>query len=308
MRVLVAGGTGFLGRHISAALLADGHEVSVLGRDPRKVPRIPQLAGATGVYGDVTDPYSLKGALDGHDAVAVAVQFPNYPMELPRKGLTFDRYDRLGTQYLAEEAVRAGVPRFFYVSGAGVHPQSDKPWYRAKGRAEEIIRTSGLTYSILRPSWAYGPEDKALNKFVNIARLSPVVPIPTRFEGTTPVIQKIQPVSCDDIGLAASRIFSSDEAWGRVLEIGCREVMTMPEVVRTMLDVLGKKRALVPVPTALMKVATAPLVITPKPPLTPGAVDFAVQDGLVDTSELETVLGMEPVPLREGLSRYLGRG
>ena len=307
MKILVAGGTGFLGRHISKALLADGHEVSVLGRDPRKVPRIPQLAGATGVYGDVTDPYSLKGALDGHDAVVVAVQFPNYPMELPRKGLTFDRYDRLGTQYLVDEAARAGVSRFFYVSGAGVHPQSDKPWYRAKGRAEEIIEASGLRYSILRPSWAYGPEDKALNKFVKIARLSPVVPIPTRFDGAKRIDQKIQPVSCDDIGLAAARIFATDDAWGRVLELGSSEVMTMPEVVRTMLEVLGKKRALVPVPTALMKVATAPLVLTPKPPLTPSAVDFAVQDGLVDTSELQAVLGIDPVPLREGLSRYLGR-
>ena len=306
MRVLVAGGTGFLGRHISKALLADGHEVTVLGRDPRKVGRIPQLSGATGVYGDVTDPYSLKGALHDHDAVAVAIQFPNYPMELPRKGLTFDRYDRQGTQYLADEAVRAGVPRFFYVSGAGVHPQSVKAWYRAKGRAEEIIKASGLTYSILRPSWAYGPEDKALNKFVKIARLSPVVPIPTRFQGLTAVPQKIQPVSVDDIGLAAARIFSKDDAWDRTFEIGSADVMTMPEVVKTMLDVMKKKRVLVPVPTALMKAATAPLVLTPKPPLTPSGVDFAVQDGLVDATDVRTVLGVEPVSLREGLSRYLG--
>jgi hypothetical protein len=54
-----------------------------------------------------------------------------------------------------------------------------------------------------------------------------------------------------------------------------------------------------------MKVATAPLTLLPKPPLTPGAVDFAVQDGLADLTELRSVLGIEPVSLREGLSRYL---
>lgn len=306
MRIVVAGGTGFLGRHISGALLRDGHEVAVLGRDPRKVARIQALSGATGIYGDVTDPYSLKGTLDGYDAVAVAIQFPNYPMEVPRKGLTFDRYDRQGTAYLVEETQRAGVGRFFYVSGVNVDPHSDRSWYRAKGRAEEIIRSSGLRYSIVRPSWAYGPEDKALNKFVKIARLSPIVPVPTRFEGTRRVAQRIQPVSIDDIATATSRIFSGDDAWDRTIEIGGPEAMTMPQVIRTMLAVMGKKRVLVPVPTAVMKVATALLTVLSKPPLTPGGVDFAVQDGLADLTALREVLGVEPVPLRVGLANYLG--
>ena len=305
MRIVVAGGTGFLGRHIAKALVSDGHDVAILSRDPRKISRVPQLAGLTGIYGDVTDPYSLKGTLEGFDAVAVAIQFPNYPMEIPRKGLTFDRYDRQGTTYLLEEAERANVARFFYVSGAGVHPQSDEPWYRAKGRAEETIRSAAIKHTILRPSWAYGPEDKALNKFVKIARISPVVPVPTRFEGTRAMAQRIQPVSVDDVALAAARIFASDEAWGRTFEIGGPEVMTMPQVIRTMLDVLGKRRVLVPVPTALMKIATAPLVLLPKPPLTPGGVEFAVQDGLVDISELRAVLAIEPIPLHLGLARYL---
>ena len=306
MNVLVAGGTGFLGRHISKALMQDGHQVAVLGRDPRKVSRIPQLAGAEGVYGDVTDPYSLKGTMDGRDAVVVAIQFPNYPMESPRRGLTFDRYDRQGTTYLLQEAERSSVERFVYVSGVGVDPNSDRSWYRAKGRAEETIREAGVKHSILRPSWAYGPEDKALNKFVTIARRSPVVPIPTRMDGLRFAAQKIQPVSCDDVALAIARIFQTEAAWGRTLEIGSREVLTMPEVVRTMLDVMGKRRVLVPAPAPLMKIATAPLTLLPKPPLSPGAVEFAVQDGLADPTELVELLGFEPVSLRTGLARYLG--
>jgi NADH dehydrogenase len=283
----------------------DGHEVAVMGRDPRKVASIPELAGATGVFGDVTDPYSLKGTLDGYEAIVVAIQFPNYPMEQPRKNLTFDRYDREGTEHLLEEAQRSSVERFVYVSGVNVDPASPQPWYRAKGKAERSIKGSGIGHAILRPSWAYGPGDKALNKFVSIAKLSPVVPIPTRFAGTTQMVQRIQPVASDDIALAISRIFSTDDAWGRVIEIGGPEAMTMPEVVRTMLDVMGKKRLLLPMPTALMKLATAPLTLLPKPPLTPGAVDFAVQDGLADLTELRSLLGIEPVPLRDGLSRYL---
>jgi uncharacterized protein YbjT (DUF2867 family) len=300
VKVVVAGGTGFLGRHISRALMDSGHEVTVLGRDPNKVSGIPQLAGANATRGDVTDPDSLRGTLEGADAVAVAVQFPNYPIEQPRKGLTFDRFDRQGTENLLAEARRSGVDRFFYLSGAAVTPTSDKSWYRAKGLAEEAIKRSGITFAILRPSWAYGPEDKALNKFAAIARFSPVVPKP----GVKP--QRVQPVYYGDIALAVQRIFERDDAWGRVLEIG-GPVMTMDEIVHTMLDVMGKSRLVIPVPAALVKLATAPLVLLPTPPMSPGGVEFAIQEGLVDTTEMERVLDVHPIDLRTGLSRYMRR-
>ena len=301
MKVVVAGGTGFLGRHISKGLIEDGHSVTVLGRNPDKVSAIPQLIGADSVRGDITEASSLIGTLEGADAIVYAVGFPNYPMENPRKGLTFDRYERGGVGNLLAEAQRAGVERFFYLSGAGVDPNSPKPWYRAKGLAEDAIRTGGISYSILRPSWAYGPEDKALNKFVGIARISPIVPKPAPVGRP----QRVQPVSFEDIKRAARRIFATDDAWNRVFEIGSREVMTMTEVVKTMLRVLGKKRLVVPVPAPLLKVLTAPLNLLPSPPLNPGGVEFAIQDGLVDISDLERILDVHPMPLQEGLARYL---
>jgi NADH dehydrogenase len=299
MKVVVAGGTGFLGRHISRSLMDGGHEVTVMGRDPNKVSRIPQLAGANATRGDVTDPASLRGTTEGADAVVFSVGFPNYPIEQPRKGLTFDRFDRQGTENLLAEAQRSGVERFFYLSGAAVDPDSDKSWYRAKGRAEEAIKTGGISYAILRPSWAYGPEDKALNKFVSIARFSPIVPKPGVKK------QRVQPVYCGDIALAAQRIFERDDAWDRTLEIG-GPVMTMDEIVRTMLDVMGKRRLVVPVPAPLLKLLTAPLNVLPTPPMNPGGIDFAVQEGLVDTTEMEQVLDVHPITLRQGLSHYLG--
>lgn len=302
MKVVVAGGTGFLGRHMCRGLIEAGHEVTVLGRSPDKVGAIPQLIGANAAHGDVTEPVSLQGRLDGADACAYAVGFPNYPMENPRKGLTFDRYERGGVGNLLAEAERAGVERFFYLSGARVDPRSPKSWLRAKGLAEEAIKASGIPYSILRPSWVYGPEDKALNKFVTIARFSPIVPKPAPLGRP----QRIQPVSYEDVKLAVRRIFEKDDAWGRVFEIGSREVMTMDQVIKTMLRVLGKKRLIVPVPAPLLKLATAPLGLLPAPPLNPLGVEFATQDGIVDISELERVLEVHPMSLEQGLSRYLG--
>jgi NADH dehydrogenase len=299
VRIAVAGGTGFLGRHISRALLDADHEVTVLSRTPDKVATIAALEGAGAAHADVTDPSSLHEPLRGHEAVVNCAQFPNHPVEVRRKGLTYDRYDRQGTENLVAAALAIGVPRFVYVSGAGADVSSAKTWYRAKGFAEDAIKRSGLEFSILRPSWAYGPEDRALNKFVLIAKLSPVIPIP----GVRP--QLIQPVHVDDIAMAVGRIFERDLAWGRIFEIGSDEVMTMRQVVRTMLAVLGKRRALLPIPLALAKMGSAPLKLLPSPPMTPQGIDFAAQNGLVDIKEMKEVLGVDPVPLAAGLARYL---
>lgn len=300
MKVVVTGGTGFLGRHISRALLDDGHGVTVLSRDPGKVSRIPELGGADATKADATEPATLRGRFEDADAVVQATQLPNYPMEVPRRDLTFDVYDRQATVNVLQEAQRAGVGRFVYMSGAGADPVSEKTWYRAKGAAEVAIRQSGIGHAIVRPSWAYGPQDKALNRFAQIARLSPVVPQP----GTSP--QRIQPIYVKDVALSVARVFQR-EAWNDVYEIGSREVLTMTEVIETMLDVMGKKRPVVQVPSGLLKLATTPLKMLPKPPMTPAGIDFATQDGLVDITKMVEVLGVEPVPLREGLQRYLTR-
>jgi NADH dehydrogenase len=298
VNVVVAGGTGFLGRHISRALMDAGHDVTVMTRNPGSVASIPELAGAGAVRADVTDPRSLSGTLRGADAVVGAVQFPNHPVEVPRKGLTYDRYDREGTENLLAEASAAGVGHYLYISGANVDPRSDKPWYRAKGRAEESIRASGLKWAILRPSWAYGPEDRALNKFVTIARFSPVVPQ----LGTAP--QRVQPVWVGDIALAACRVFERD-AWGEVYEIGGPDAMTMNEIIHTLLDVMGRRRGILPLPAWLAKAGTAPLRLLPSPPMTPQGIEFAIQEGLVDTTALTERLGVHPIRLRDGLARYL---
>lgn len=299
MNVVVAGGTGFIGRHVAKALIDGGHRVTVMSRNPGSVARVPELAGAATVRGDVTDPRTLTGTLDGVEAVVGCVQFPSHPVEVPRKGLTYDRYDRQGTENLVAEAVDAGVRRFFYMSGAGADPRSPVVWYRAKGRAEETVSASGLEWAALRPSWAYGPEDRALNKFAFMARYLPVV----LQVGVEP--QRVQPVWVGDIALAVRRAFERDDAWGTAYEIGGPDVLTMNEIIHTMLDVMGVRRLVVPVPKWLAKAGTMPLRLLPNPPMTPQGIEFATQPGIVDNRLLHERLDVRTIGLREGLARYL---
>jgi uncharacterized protein YbjT (DUF2867 family) len=297
-----------VGRHIARSLLDGGHQVTVLGRSPAKAASIPMLQGANATRGDITDAASLYGTLDGADGVIVAVQFPGYPAEAPRAGLTFDRYDRQGTENMIAEATRAGVERYAYISGANSVSTAKENWYRAKGRAEETIRASGLRYFILRPSWAYGPGDRALNTYVAMARFSPAIPMVIRMQGKRLLSQRIQPVFIEDVALAVRRAFEREDAWNHSFEIGGPDVMTMRQVIETLLAVSGKKRLILPVPDVVAKMGVAPLGLLPRPPMTPTAIDFVTQDGVVDITELERVLDVHPLPLREGLSRYIGRG
>ncbi len=81
--------------------------------------------------------------------------------------------------------------------------------------------------------------------------------------------------------------------------------MSMTEVIHTMAEMMGKRRLVIPVPLPLAKLGTAPLVLLPTPPMTPGGVEFAAQDGIVDATLTREVLDIHPLTFREGLARYL---
>lgn len=306
MRVLVNGGTGFVGSAIVRALLADpsAPEVRVLTRDPaRHRGRFPTNVHL--VTGDVLRPHTLPTAFAGVQCVVNAVQFPGYPVEAPKRGLTFDRYDRVGTEEQVRIAREAGVPRFVYVSGVGADPAGDKPWYRAKGLAEAAIRRAGLSWTIVRPSWAYGPDDNSLNRFATIARRAPVMPVVG--DGR----QRLMPVHVDDVARVvadAALQGAGGSTDGRVLEVGGPETLTMDQVVATMLRAMGLNRRLVHVPERLPRLGGAVLAaVLPRPPLNAPAVDFLTADALADLTALRETLDVPLRTLREGLS-YLSPG
>jgi len=139
--VVVAGGSGFIGRAIVRRLAAmAGIKVRVLGRDPARAREKFGSIDAEFVRGEVTDPSTLTDAMAGARAAVTAVQFDGYPIENPRRGFTFERVDFGGTVALLGAAKEAGTERFIYISGAAADENSIHPGFRAKGRAERAIR------------------------------------------------------------------------------------------------------------------------------------------------------------------------
>jgi NADH dehydrogenase len=298
--VAVAGGTGFVGGGIAAELHRRGDRVVVLSHRGESA-RGPLPDDVEIRTADVTDPASLEPALLGVDALVIALAFPNSPMESPRKGHTFEAVDAQGSEHLVAAAKAAGVERLVYISGAGAAPDARRHWFRAKWRAEEAVRSSGLTFTIIRPTWIFGPRDVSLNRFLGFARRLPFVPL-TNNGG-----QLLAPVFMDDVARLAADALGDPAARDQVFELGGPETMTMREIIRRALRVAGVRRPILPGPTPLLKLAAWPLSFLPTPPLTPSAVDFINQPATVDLAPLLERMPRRLTPFEDGLATYLGQ-
>jgi NADH dehydrogenase len=300
--VAVAGGTGFVGRAIVRELAARGSRVIVLSHRSSAT-----AAGQTGTtdrsiefrQADVTRPDVQASALAGADTLVICLAFRNSPIEAPRRGQTFERVDAGGTEALVAAARTAGIRRLVYISGAGAAPDAPRHWFRAKWRAEEAIRGSGIVYTIFRPSWIYGPGDRSLNRFLGFTRWLPFVPQIGNGR------QILAPVFVDDMGALVGDALVTPAAANATLEVGGPETLTMDAVIREALLISHKRRPIIHAPVVLIKLLTRPLTLLPSPPMTPAAIDFVVQSAPVDTGPLTAALPRHLTPLAEGLASYL---
>ena len=297
---LVAGGTGFIGSAIVAELLNRGEEVAVLGRSEEKIrkrwgDRVEARAA------DVSHPETLAGAYTRVDTAINAVQFPSSPIEVPRKGWTFEEVDYKGTRHQVDAAKAAGVKRFVYLSGVGAAPGAEKHWFRYKWMAEQHLQQSGLEWTIVRPTWVFGPDDHALNRLIGFSNFLPFVPM--FGDGK----QDMQPVFVEDVGRVVVDAATSQEAAGEIFELGGPQVMSMNEVLQTALDVMGRKRFILHQPVFVGKLAGTAAGVLPNPPLSADAVDFISEPAVADNVNLARILHPRLTLLRDGLERYLGR-
>jgi uncharacterized protein YbjT (DUF2867 family) len=293
MKVLVTGGTGFVGPKVVHALRAEQYEVRAL---VRRVERGRQL-GAWGVelaVGDVTDPARVRAAMTGCTHVVHLVAI------IRGRPSDFRRVMVDGLRNVLEAARDANVERFVLMSalGTGEATKETVPYFGAKWQMERDVKASGLEHVIFRPSFVFGRDGGALPTFVRQVRVSPVVTV------IGPGRQRSQPIWVDDVAAYFARGLVAPEAASRTFELGGPEQVSWDELYLRIVKVLRKRRRIVHVPTGVARAGATLTGWIPGAPLTADQVTMLEgPDNIVSNTEAVETFRLPLVPLDEQIRR-----
>ncbi len=294
--ILVTGGTGFVGGHLIRRLRGKNIPVRALVRAPEKAASLKKL-GVEVVKGDVSDRESLDAAAAGVERVVHLVGIIQ-----EAAGQTFKGIHVEGTRTVLAAAKKAGVRHFFHQSALGTRPNAASEYHRTKWEAEELVRESGIPYTILRPSLIYGPGDKFTLRLADMLRLSPVLPVIG--SGTS----KVQPIYIDDVVSCIEKAVAGDAHLNEIYEIGGPEQLTYEEVTKAIAQALGIRRPKMNVPMLFMKPMAKVLeTILPTPPVTTDQLIMLQEDNVCTLKDIRDAFGIEPVAFAEGLRRFMGK-
>lgn len=300
--VTVFGGAGFLGRHVVRALAKRGYQVRVACRRP-------DLAGHLQPLGNVGQIQAVQANLRVRWSVDRAVQNADHVVNLvailfESGRQSFDAVQDFGARAVAEAARGVGA-KLTHVSAIGANPKSDSDYARTKGLGEKAVLETVPDAVIFRQSFMFGPEDGFFNKFANMARFTPVLPL---IGGDV----HSQPVFVGDVAEAIARSVDGKVAGGKVYELGGPQVLTMRQNFEEMLRAIDRKRWLAPVPWWAAELQGAIFGMLPKPLLTSDQVKLLKRDNVVSEaaiSEGRTLqgIGIQPTTLASILPSYLWR-
>jgi uncharacterized protein YbjT (DUF2867 family) len=293
VKVLVTGGTGFIGPKVVHALRAREVEVRALVRERRRGAKLAAL-GVDLVEGDVTDPSRLRAAVAGCDAAVHLVAI------IQGRPADYERVMAQGTRDLVAAARDAGVRRFVLTSALGLDERTKDavPYYRAKWAMEQAVRGSGLEHVILRPSFVFGRDGGVLPTFVRMARFLPVTPI------VGPGTQRLQPIWVEDLAAYFAEAVTRPEAAGRTFEVGGPDAPTWNEFWERLKRVLGARRPSIHVPFGVMRAQAVFLERLPNAPVTRDQLTMlALGDNVVNDPAAVETFGLPLVPLDEQLRR-----
>ncbi len=306
--VLVTGGTGFLGRALVAALLAQGAAVRVAARRPDRLP--PELRDAERFTADLATPDSFEPALEGVGTVIhTAVSYGSFERQ--------QLVNVSGTQALAQLAAEHGVRRFVHISTLAVYgyrhsgivteetpPASSRdPYSLTKRAAESAVMAIGkLNWVILRPGAIYGPYAPLWTKALfQLARRRPFFFVGSG-RGRLPLVH------VDDVVEAVLRVLDNSDALCEAFNLVHPEPVTWRDVLSAYAAAAGQTLNWQAVPTALAAAVANVAALTSVRPSAraalPELLHFLEHAPIFSTDKLQRALGWQPqVSLTEGIRR-----
>ena len=293
MKMFIAGGTGFVGGHVIRELLGRGHQVRLLVRRHGAA-----FEGCEQVVGDVTRPESFEHGVDGCDAV---VNLVGIIRELPLKDVTFERLHVQATDNLLAAAKRAGIRRYVQMSAMGTRPNAVSRYHRTKFRAEELVRNSGLEWTILRPSLIFGQKDAFISMLARQLRLAPAMPV------IGSGAYRLQPIYVDDVARCFALALEMPATIGQCYELCGNDRLTYVDMLDAVAAAMGRSAPLkFRLPLGVMKLVIPVMQGIPQFPITMDQLQMLVEENICD-GRWKQAFGFEPKGFREGIGEFLVR-
>ena len=281
--VLVVGGSGFIGRHLVAALAARGMKVTVPSRRREHAKHLILLPTVDVVEADVMASGTLEHLVAGRQAVFNLVGILHGP--------NFSRAHVELPQALLNACRAVGVKRLLHVSALGASPSAPSQYLRSKGLGENaVLAADDLDVTVFRPSVVFGPEDRFLNMFAQLARFLPVLAL------ACPEA-RFQPVYVGDVARAMTAALAQTDSFGKRYDLCGPRAYTLKELVEYVCAVTGRHRVIIGLPDRLSYLQARLLEWSPGPLMTrdnylsmqvPSVCDAELPFGLVPQA-LETL-------------------
>ncbi|HEY1147759.1 MAG TPA: SDR family oxidoreductase [Pseudoduganella sp.] len=279
MLVLLTGATGFIGSHLAAALLAQGHRVLAAGRKPCANPRIGFVLAD---LAHDTEKSQWLARLSGVDVVVNTVGIFR-----ESHGQTFAALHSAGPRALFAACADAGVQFVVQVSALGADEDARTAYHRSKKEADDFLATLPLPSCIVMPSLVYGPNGASARLFRTVATM----PFVLRF-GSAP--QQVQPVHIDDVVAALAALVAEAPACARLPLVGPR-AMEFTDYLAALRSAMGLGRLRVlRLPEWLARLAALLAARLPGSPLSPDALDMLARGNTADPRPLTVLLGRAP--------------
>ena len=301
MRIAITGGTGFVGGHLGRRLVADKHEVVLIarGKDQRDT-KILDLEHSQFVASDLSNVDDLTKVFKGCDAV---VHCAGINREIGNQ--TYERVHIQATRNVCEAAKRAGVVKIILLSFLRARPNCGSKYHESKWAAEEIVRASGLDYTILKAGVIYGLGDHMLDHLSHALHTFPVFALVGMKE------KPIRPIAVEDLVNILVAALADRRLADKTVAVTGPEEMTLADAVKRVSAVVGKKRFTFRMPLAFHYAFAWVAEKTMKIPLTSIGQVRILSEGIVEAlppcdalpADLIPKLDFTPKQIRKGLPR-----
>ena len=294
-KILILGGTGFVGRHLCEKLAEGDYRTTVLTRRRANAKHLQMLPMVDVIEGSAYNAASLTPLLAEHDAVVNLVAI------LHGSEAAFDKTHVQLPQTLVQACLAAGQRRIVHVSSLGADANAPSMYQRSKARGEAVLFGSGLDVSVLRPSVIFGAEDKFLNTFASLQKMFPFIPL----AGST---AKFQPVWVEDVATALVKCIEGISTVGKTYEACGPDVFTLKQLVQLAGQYSGNDKPVVGLPDGLARIQAALMELAPGEPIMSRDNLDAMKIDNVSGGKLPglAALGITPAALSAVAPFYLG--